>query len=58
MNCRHFDKCSAPFCPLNKESLGGVWYPGLALLLRCPELNLKRPFLIVFLYLPNKGLFL
>ncbi len=26
-NCQCFDKCSAPFCPLDRESLGGVWYP-------------------------------
>ncbi len=28
MNCRYFVKCNAPFCPLDRESLDGVWYPG------------------------------
>ena len=26
--CRHFDSCSAPLCPLDSSSLGGgLWYP-------------------------------
>lgn len=28
MGCRFYDKCSAPLCPLNGESMNcGVWYP-------------------------------
>ena len=25
--CKYKDKCSAPLCPLEKESLTGIWYP-------------------------------
>ena len=27
-SCRHFNNCSAPLCPHDKESLeNGIWYP-------------------------------
>jgi len=26
-DCKRYESCSAPFCPMNEGSLGGIWFP-------------------------------
>jgi hypothetical protein len=25
--CKHYERCSAPICPMDERSLKGIWYP-------------------------------
>lgn len=27
INCKHYDNCAAPICPMDEDSLTGIWYP-------------------------------
>lgn len=26
-NCKYYESCSSPFCPLNKKTNNNIWYP-------------------------------